>query len=99
MPKKGVVNNPKGRTVGSQNVVTQEIKERFKQFVDGNFHNVQGWLDRVAETDPDKALSLYLAFTERIIGKVSTSNIDLTSNGNTLTPPSVNVYAAGTEGH
>lgn len=92
MPKKGVVNNPKGRPTGSENIVTKEIKERFKEFVDGNFSSVQGWLDRVAKTDPDKALNLYLAFSERILGRVTTSNIDLTSQGKELKAPVIHVY-------
>lgn len=88
-PKKGTVNNPKGRPAGSQNIITREIKENFKEFVDKNFHKVQGWLDRVAQTEPDKALNLYLQFSERILGKVSTSSLDITSDGKQLTPPTI----------
>lgn len=83
-----------GRQKGSQNAVTRDIKESFKQFVDGNFKYVQNWLDRVAETDPDKALNLYLQFSERILGKVSSANIDITSGGKSLTPPAINVYGS-----
>lgn len=90
---KGQSGNPNGRPPGSQDVVTKEIKERFKDFVDGNFDKVQGWLDRVAADDPDKALSLYLQFSERILGRVTTSSIDLTSNGKELKAPII--YAIG----
>lgn len=93
MPKKGVVNNPKGRPTGSENLVTKEIKERFKEFVDGNFDSIQGWLDRVAANDPDKALNLYLQFSERILGRVTTSSVDITSQGKELKAPVI--YAIG----
>lgn len=91
MPKKGTVNNPKGRPKGSENVVNKEIKERFKEFVDGNFDKVQGWLDRVAAKDPSNAMYLYLQFSERILGKVSSQNIDLTSAGKELKAPVIHV--------
>lgn len=86
-----------GRQKGSENVVTKEIKERFKDFVDGNFHQVQGWLDRVAQKDPAEAARLYLQFSERILGKMSTSSVDLTSAGKQLTVPAIHVYGGGTD--
>lgn len=80
-----------GRVAGTQNKVTIELRERFKDFVDNNFPKIQGWLDRVAETDPDKALNLYMQFSERIIGKVQNTNVDVTSNGQTLIAPTIYV--------
>ena len=76
-----------GRLPGVPNKVTQELRERFKDFADNNFDNLQDWLDRVATTDPDKALTIYLALTERIIGKVSSTQLDVTSKGESLKAP------------
>lgn len=87
----------KGRPKGKQNVVTQEIKERFKAFVDGNFHQVQGWLDRVATKDPAEAARLYLQFSERVIGKMSNSTIDITTQGEKLSLPTIHVYGSASE--
>lgn len=92
MPKPGTINNPKGRTVGSINLVNKEIKERFKDFVDGNFDKVQDAFDKVFKENPAKGLELYLAFSERILGRVSSSSIDLTSDGKALKSPIINVY-------
>jgi hypothetical protein len=78
-----------GRTKGTPNVVTQELRERFKEFADGNFDKVQQWLDRTAEDDPAEALKIYLSLTERIIGKVASTNIDLTSKGESIVKPTI----------
>lgn len=79
-----------GRPTGTQNKVTQDLRERFKEFADNNFSKVQIWLDRCAETDPDKALDIYLRLTERVIGRAP-QQIDITSGGQTLTPPAIYV--------
>jgi len=80
-----------GRQKGTTNVVTKELRERFKDFADDNFPKVQKWLDRCAETDPDKALTIYLQLTERVIGKAPTQ-IDVTSGGRPIQAPIINVY-------
>jgi hypothetical protein len=91
MPKKGDINNPRGRPAGSANVVNKEIKERFKEFVDSNFESVQGWLERIAQDNPAKAFELYLALSERILGKVATSSIDITSQGKAIQQPLIHI--------
>jgi hypothetical protein len=96
--KKGKSGNPNGRVEGSQNKVTQDLRVRFKEFADNNFSNCQEWLDRIALTDPDKALNLYLQLTERVIGKAP-QQIDITSNGKTLRAPIINAIGTPPEGH
>ena len=83
-----------GRVKGTPNKITKDIKENFKEFVEGNFENVQGWLDRVAAVDPDKALNLYLQFSERILGRISSSSLDVTSNGKSISQPTIHVYGS-----
>lgn len=80
-----------GRPPGSPNKVTKELRDRFKDFADGNFDKVQGWLDSVAKEDPAEAAKLYLAFSERIIGKVTSQNIDIQSGGKPLKQPILNI--------
>lgn len=76
-----------GRPKGSENKVTIQLKEAFKRLSDNNIGKVQGWLDRIAKDDPDKAMTLYLALTERVIGKMATNQIDITSKGEILKAP------------
>lgn len=80
-----------GRVKGTQNKVTQELRERFKEFAEGNFDTCQQWLDRIAENDPAEAFRLYLSLTERVIGKLASQNIDLSSGGNPIAAPVINI--------
>ena len=85
-----------GRQVGTPNKVTKELRERFKEFAEGNFDNCQEWLDRVADEDPAEALRLYLALTERVIGKLSSQQIDHTSGGDKIPAPIIQLPNSGT---
>lgn len=94
MAGKGGPRPGSGRKPGSPNSVTQDIRENFRHFVDNNFPKVQSWLDRVAQDNPAKAAELYLAFSERILGKVSNTNVDVTTKGESLIAPSINVIGS-----
>jgi hypothetical protein len=50
-----------GRQKGTPNRVTADIRRALRDVAEGNAHRVQEWLDRVAETDPAKAMDLWLA--------------------------------------
>lgn len=50
-----------GRQRGTPNRVTADIRQALRQLAEGNADLVQGWLDRVAETDPAEAVRLWLA--------------------------------------
>lgn len=76
-----------GRTKGTQNKVTQDIRQSFKLLVEGNFKEVQGWLNKVAKTDPAEALKLYMALSERVLPKLSSQSVDMTSDGYRLQSP------------
>ena len=78
-----------GRPKGVGNKITNDLRERFKEFADGNFEKLQEWLDRTAETNPAEALKIYLSLTERIIGKVTSSNIDVTTKGESIIRPTI----------
>jgi hypothetical protein len=49
MTNKQQTNNPKGRPKGSPNKSTAMAREAIAQFVDGNAHKMQEWLQQVAE--------------------------------------------------
>lgn len=50
-----------GRPPGAPNLITREIRAALRDLAQQNQDKVQGWLDRVAETDPAEAMRLWLA--------------------------------------
>lgn len=61
MSNKQQTNNPKGRPKGSPNKSTAMAREAIAQFVEGNTHRMQEWLQQVAEgvrNDEDKYIVL-----------------------------------------
>ena len=61
MSIKQQTNNPKGRPKGSPNKSTAMAREAIAQFVDGNAHKMQEWLEQVAigvKNDDDKFIVL-----------------------------------------
>jgi hypothetical protein len=69
--KKGVKLNPKGRTKGTPNKSTAEIREAYQKLVDDNLDNMKVWLEKVAEDDPNKALDMMLKLSEYFIPKLA----------------------------
>ena len=61
MTIKQQTNNPKGRPKGSPNKSTAMAREAIAQFVEGNAHKMQEWLEQVAigvKNDDDKFIVL-----------------------------------------
>lgn len=50
-----------GRVKGTPNKITRDVRAALRDLAEGNADEVQGWLDRVAETDPAEAMRLWLA--------------------------------------
>lgn len=63
--------NPNGRGKGNLNKTTKEIKEAYLQLISGNLDSIQEWLDRVAVTDPAKAMELLLKLSPFVIPKLT----------------------------
>lgn len=75
-----------GRPKGSKNKATQAAREAIAAFVDGNAHRLAGWLDDMAEKDPEIAFKAFMSVVEYHIPKLARSEItgkdgkDLTIN-------------------
>lgn len=61
----------KGRPPGAPNKTTQQIREAYQVFVEGNIPNFQQWIDLVAQEDPHKALQLIIAISEYFVPKLA----------------------------
>ena len=51
----------KGRPKGSPNKTTQEVRDAYQMFAENNIDKFQEWIDKVAKTNPAKAMELVLS--------------------------------------
>lgn len=73
--KPGESGNPAGRPKGRANKITEELKEAFAQVLGNKLPEFEEWLDRVAETDPAKALDLAVKLSERFVPALARQEI------------------------
>lgn len=64
MPPKGKSNNPNGRPKGIENKATLEFKEAVNKLIDFATPQMVGWLDTIAQDDPNKALDHVYKFAQ-----------------------------------
>ncbi len=64
-----------GRPKGKPNKTTIEVRDAYKQLVENNLENIEGWLKAVAGYAPDKALDFMLKFSEYFIPKLNRTEV------------------------
>lgn len=64
-----------GRVKGTVNKVTREFRSIVQQLIDRNAGNVEAWLEKVAEEDPGRALSLLTNLAEFASPKLQRSEV------------------------
>lgn len=64
-----------GRTKGSPNRSTEQIKAAFRELVEFNIDNITNWMTRVAEKNPDKALDFIHKFAQFTVPLLSRSEV------------------------
>lgn len=89
--KKGQSGNPDGKDPGTLNEATSALKNWFINFSYNNTPKIQKAYDYVLKEDPAEALRLFIMFSERVVGKVSSSTVDITSAGKELKAPVIHV--------
>jgi len=72
-----------GRSKGTPNAVTKEIRSVYKELLEKNLSNIDIWLQEVAKKNPDKALNFVIRLSEYVIPKLQSTQ--LTGNLDKLT--------------
>jgi hypothetical protein len=67
--KRGGKRPGSGRKPGTPNKTTADVKAAIAKLAQDNILRVQGWLDKVATEDPEKAIRLYLDILEYNVPK------------------------------
>ncbi len=67
-----------GRTKGTPNKVTNDIREAYKKLLDKNIDNLDKWLNEIAKTSPARAFDIILRLSEFVIPKINRGSMDLT---------------------
>ena len=67
-----------GRVAGTPNRATTQAREAIAKFVDGNAHRLEGWLDKVAQENPEKAFQLFQSVVEYHVPKLARSEQQIT---------------------
>lgn len=64
-----------GRQKGVQNKSTANAREAIAKFVDGNADRLHGWLDQIAEKNPQAAFDAFMSVVEYHIPKLQRSEL------------------------
>lgn len=74
--KRGDQKHPRsGRPPGQPNKATARGREAIAQFVDDNASRLVGWLDQIAEEDPEAAFRSFMSVVEYHIPKLARSEL------------------------
>lgn len=82
MPKKGVVNNPKGRKQGSQNKNIAPIREKFQQLLEG--YSIELMTKDLKSIEPAERLRIVTGLAEFIVPKLQRTEVK-NEDGNEIT--------------
>jgi hypothetical protein len=64
-----------GRTKGTPNRVTADVRSALRDLAEGNAGHIQQWLNQVAEENPAEAIRLYLGLARFVIPTLSAAAI------------------------
>jgi hypothetical protein len=69
-----------GRSRGTPNRVTRDVREALAAFTQGNVGKLQEWLEQVAANDPFKAADLFLRVLEYHLPKLARTETNLSGS-------------------
>lgn len=85
--KKGQTGNPKGRTAGTPNKLTADMKEKVQLFIESNFDQIQADFKLL---EPRERVTLYERMLKYIIPQKVESQVEIQDNS-----PLINISIAG----
>ena len=88
--KPGQVLNPAGRPVGSKNEINENIRQMFAMLLHNQLPNLEHWIMRAAERNPEKAVDLLLRVSERFLPSLQRTEIT-GAEGQAFTPITINL--------
>jgi len=86
MFEKGKSGNPSGRPAGALNKETKEIKEAYTNLLHGNLHEIQEWINRVAERNPEKAFDMLMKLSPFVLPKKQEMDLNIENPINIVIP-------------
>ena len=64
-----------GRTKGTPNKTTQELRQNIQLLIEHNTPKVQSWLDEVSKDNPSKALDFYIKLNDFVLPKLKSIQV------------------------
>jgi len=71
--KKGQSGNPDGRRKGAANKVTAELRERIKDFLDGQWDRIERDFDSL---EPDKRVALFEKLLQYVLPRMASMDLE-----------------------
>jgi hypothetical protein len=74
MPRKADTPKTGGRTAGTPNKVTAELRERIKTFLDGHFETIEADFKKL---DPEKRITLFERYLKFVLPTLQSTDMSL----------------------
>jgi len=81
-----------GRQADQITRATREVKAVFAKILQGNIHQYQEWLERVAKKNPAKALELMIEISKRFVPTLAQHHLEVDARVQII-PPTINIIA------
>ncbi len=69
-----------GRTTGTPNKVSKDVREAYQALIESNLENMNSWLSEVSKENPAKALELMIRLSDFVLPKLK--QIEFNDNEN-----------------
>lgn len=73
--EKGKSGNLNGRPLGKKNEITNDIRQSFSKLLENKLPELESWLTKVAEKNPDKAIELLVKISDRLVPKITKNEV------------------------